>query len=63
VLLEAARAHRGYLAAETLAVSLQLGDGALAALDPPEYTEQLQIAGLDLTIALRPAPRASGHRR
>ncbi|HEY4896658.1 MAG TPA: isoleucine--tRNA ligase [Solirubrobacteraceae bacterium] len=56
-LLEAAGAHGDYVAGETLAVDLELADGAAAqALD---YSEQATIEGLGLTIALsRAAARA-----
>jgi isoleucyl-tRNA synthetase len=52
-LLDAATAHRDYLVGETLAVALHLGDGP-----PPvemAYTEQTEIDGLALEIALRRA--------
>jgi isoleucyl-tRNA synthetase len=49
-LLEAAAAHRDYLAGETLAVALHLGDSDPPALD---HSEQTTIDGLPLTIALR----------
>jgi isoleucyl-tRNA synthetase len=51
-LLEAASSHRDYLVGETLAVGLHLGDGP-----PParmDYSEQTEIDGLELQIALRP---------
>jgi isoleucyl-tRNA synthetase len=51
-LLDAATSHRDYLVGETLAVALHLGD------EPPSaemvYTEQAEIDGLELEIALRP---------
>jgi isoleucyl-tRNA synthetase len=51
-LLDAAATHRDYLAGETLAVALHLGD------DPPpaemDSFEQTEIDGLELQIALRP---------
>ncbi len=58
-LLDAATAHRGYLVGETLAVALHLGDGPLpaemAAPAAMDYTEQSEIDGLELEIALRRA--------
>jgi isoleucyl-tRNA synthetase len=47
-LLSAAAAHRDYLAGETLAVELTVGDGA----GPFDYTETATVEGLDLEIAL-----------
>jgi isoleucyl-tRNA synthetase len=47
-LLSAAEAHRDYLAGETLAVELSLGDGAGGF----DYTETATVEGLDLEIAL-----------
>jgi len=56
-LLDAARAHGDYIAAETLAVAFELGDaatGAAGAADAAtDYTEQSEIDKLALTIALR----------
>ncbi|HEV3320902.1 MAG TPA: isoleucine--tRNA ligase [Solirubrobacteraceae bacterium] len=49
-LLDAAAAHRDYLAGETLAVQLHLGEGPPAAM---EYREQSEIDGLEVEIALR----------
>ncbi len=46
-LIEAAEAYRDYLARETLALELRLGE--MPTLD---YAEQTQIEGLELTIAL-----------
>jgi isoleucyl-tRNA synthetase len=51
-LLDAANAHRDYLAGETLAVGLHLGEGDTAAMD---HGEQITIDGLTLTIMLRRA--------
>ena len=52
-LLDAATSHRDYLVGETLAVALHLGEEAPpAAMD---YTEQTEIDGLELQIALRRA--------
>jgi isoleucyl-tRNA synthetase len=53
-LLGAAEAHRDYLAGETLAVELSLGDSA-ERNDAMDYTEQTEIDGLPLTITLRRA--------
>jgi isoleucyl-tRNA synthetase len=51
-LLEAASAHREYVAGETLAMTLALGpDGAAPAAG--DYREQTEVAGLKLAIALR----------
>ncbi len=54
-LIEAARTHRDYVAGETLAVMLLLGDDAAAAA-ALEYSEQTALDSLRLTIALRRAP-------
>ncbi len=54
-LMRAADAHRDYLAGETLAVELALADDAAAAM---EHSEQTEIEGLPLTIALRRAERS-----
>ena len=48
-LVEAAREHRSYVAGETLATQLQLGEGDPAAMD---YREQTDIEGLALEIGL-----------
>jgi len=53
VLLEAAEAHRDYLAAETLALSLALGNGAIEAAGASEHAQQARIEGRELLIALR----------
>jgi isoleucyl-tRNA synthetase len=53
-LMEAAQAHRDYVAGETLALALSLGESAPAS----DYSEQAEIDGLPLTISLsraRPA--------
>jgi isoleucyl-tRNA synthetase len=69
-LLDAAQAHRDYLAGETLAVELTLSDYGQAAAEPeisepgepatePDYSEETDIDGLTLTISLsriQPAP-------
>ena len=49
-LLDAAREHRGYIAAETLAVELDIGGDANAAA--MGFSGQAEIDGLALTIAL-----------
>jgi len=56
VLIEAAAAHREYLAGETLTVDLRLGeeDGASAM----DHREQATIDGLSLNIALRRTEQA-----
>jgi isoleucyl-tRNA synthetase len=56
-LLAAAQEHRAYLAGETLAVQLALGEASPAS-GPPEYAEESEIEGRALTIALRRAPPA-----
>jgi isoleucyl-tRNA synthetase len=53
--LRAARAHRDYLAGETLAVKLRIGDGADGAASDGGYSQELQIDGLSLTLSLRRA--------
>ncbi len=52
-LLDAAAAHRDYLVGETLTVALHLGDGSPSA--EMDYTEQTEIDGLEIEIALRRA--------
>jgi isoleucyl-tRNA synthetase len=57
-LIDAAQAHRDYLAGETLAVKLEMaGDtaaaGSLDAAGAIDYSEQTEIEGLLVTIALR----------
>ncbi|HTU77313.1 MAG TPA: class I tRNA ligase family protein [Solirubrobacteraceae bacterium] len=54
-LLEAAAEHRDYIAAETLALSFQIAEPRARA--SIEYSEQTEIDGLALAIALRRAPR------
>ncbi len=56
-LMRAARTHRDYLAGETLAVELSLGEAAPAAVAATGYCEQTDIEGLALMIALRRAER------
>ncbi len=50
-LMLAAEAHRDYLAGETLAVELTLGEAAAAAATT-HYSEQANVDGLELKIAL-----------
>ncbi|HEY3960328.1 MAG TPA: isoleucine--tRNA ligase [Solirubrobacteraceae bacterium] len=52
-LIAAARAHRDHLMGETLAVELELTAGALEAGETMDCSEQTEIDGLALTIALR----------
>ncbi len=54
-LVRAARAHRDYVAGETLAVDLRVGDGASDAASDRGYSDGLEIDGLALTISLRRA--------
>jgi isoleucyl-tRNA synthetase len=56
-LLEAARAHRAYLRGETLAIDLQLATDAKQANAAMDYSEQAEIDGLGITIAIRKAHR------
>jgi hypothetical protein len=51
-LIEAAREHQSYVAGETLATQLQLGDNNPSAMD---YREQTQIEGLPFEIGLNRA--------
>jgi isoleucyl-tRNA synthetase len=55
-LIEAAESHRDYLAGETLAVALAVGDGATSPPADDDYREQTEVDGLELTIALRREP-------
>jgi isoleucyl-tRNA synthetase len=57
-LIVAAEAHRDYLTGETLAIELELGDGASATAAAMDYSEQTEIDGLALNIALRRASNA-----
>jgi len=54
-LLAAATARRDYLAGETLALTLKVGDGASIAASERDYSEQVAIDGMALTISLRRA--------
>jgi isoleucyl-tRNA synthetase len=57
-LLAAARTHERYIAQETLAVRLQIGDGVAAAgLRAPDYSEENEVEGLRLRISLSRAER------
>jgi hypothetical protein len=56
-LLAAAAAHRQYLGSETLATELELGGGAARSL-APAYTEESEVDGRELRIALRSAGAA-----
>jgi isoleucyl-tRNA synthetase len=53
-LIAAAESHRDYLAGETLALELTLGEAKAAAMD---YSEQATVDGLELTMALRRVER------
>ena len=53
-LISAAKAHRDYLAGETLTIGLDL-DGAANSGGANDYTERATVDGLALTIALRRA--------
>jgi isoleucyl-tRNA synthetase len=54
-LLEAATAHRDYIARETLAVDLALGEDAMPIAATLDYSEQTEVDGLPLSISLRRA--------
>jgi isoleucyl-tRNA synthetase len=54
-LTHAAQAHRDYVAGETLALKLDVGGDAGAAAFENDYTQQVEIEGLSLTIGLRRA--------
>jgi isoleucyl-tRNA synthetase len=55
-LLDAAAEHERYVAGETLALELSIGSGPQQ--PPKDYTEQTEIEGLALTIALSRATRS-----
>jgi isoleucyl-tRNA synthetase len=55
VLVQAADAQRDYIAGETLALELLLGENAVAAQSSMEHSAQADIDGLTLSIALRRA--------
>jgi isoleucyl-tRNA synthetase len=53
-LIEAAGTHRDYIAGETLALELDVGDGATSpSAGSDHYREQTEVDGQELTIALR----------
>jgi isoleucyl-tRNA synthetase len=55
-LIEAAGTHRDYIAGETLALELDVGDGATSpSAGSDHYREQTEVDGQELTIALRRA--------
>jgi isoleucyl-tRNA synthetase len=54
-LIEAAHAHREYVAGETLAVELRVGEGAALTPAGADYSEQTAIDGLTLNILIRRA--------
>ena len=54
-LTRAAEGHRDYVAGETLAVELAVGDGASIAGAEWDFSERAQIEGLDLAIHLKRA--------
>jgi isoleucyl-tRNA synthetase len=54
-LAQAAAAHRDYIAGETLARDLTIGDTSSAT--PLEHSEETDVEGLALSIALRRAER------
>jgi isoleucyl-tRNA synthetase len=56
-LVEAAGSHRDYIAGETLAVALDVGDGATS--PSADYREQSRVDDLELTIALSKTDRTS----
>ena len=51
-LIEAADAHRDYVAGETLALALSLGESAARSAPAMDYSEQTEIDGLALEISL-----------
>jgi isoleucyl-tRNA synthetase len=52
VLIEAAEVHRDYLVGETLAVKLKMGAGAVDDSAAMDYSEQTEVDGLNLKLAL-----------
>ncbi len=58
-LIDAARAHRDYLAGETLALELHLGEAAAQAAPSLDYSEQTEIDDLPLTMSLSRAQPAA----
>ncbi len=57
MLVQAADAQRDYIAGETLALELLLGENAVAAQSSMEHSAQAHIDGLPLSIALHRAAR------
>ncbi len=57
-LTRAAAAHRDYIARETLALRFELGDGATLGAEQRDYSGEVELDGLKLTISLRRAPSA-----
>jgi isoleucyl-tRNA synthetase len=57
-LIAAVEAHRDYLTGETLAVELDLMPDTTAAVEAMDRSEQTEIDGLALMIALRRAERS-----
>ena len=59
-LLEAAGSHREYIAGETLALTLDIGDGATSSsAGADRYREQTEVDGQELMIALSKTGRTS----
>ncbi|MEA2207884.1 MAG: isoleucyl-tRNA synthetase [Solirubrobacteraceae bacterium] len=52
-LTRAAATRRNYVAGETLAVNFELGDGATLGATARDYSDEVEIDGLKLTISLR----------
>ncbi len=52
-LTRAAQTHSEYVAGETLAIKLEVGDGAGIAASERDYSEQVVVDGLTLIISLR----------
>jgi isoleucyl-tRNA synthetase len=52
-LSRAAQTHRDYVAGETLAIKLEVGDGASIAASERDYSEQVVVDGLTLIVSLR----------
>jgi isoleucyl-tRNA synthetase len=57
-LARAAQTHRDYIAGETLAVKLEVGDGASIAASEWDFSQQVQIEGLALSVRLSRAGAA-----
>jgi isoleucyl-tRNA synthetase len=58
-LIAAAEAHRDYLAGETLAIALELAPDTTSAAETTDYSEQMKIDDLELTVALRRATQSA----